>query len=312
MIGNLVATPVLARAEVVRRMAAADVPAPVPAPVPVRPTSDDVITTRFAQIKLKRIPASPAEGFLMGSTDDDKDSEKYEKPQHRVRITRPFYLGVYEVSQAQYEAVMGDNPSNFSAGGDGKEKVAGLETGQHPVEQVSWLDAVKFCNKLGEREGRRPFYDIDGDTVTVRDWKAPGYRLPTEAEWEYACRANATPPARYSFGDDVAELGEYGWFGGNSDNRTHPVGQKKPNGFGLFDMHGNVWEWCWDSYAEGYYSVSPVDNPTGPAPASDRVLRGGGWSTAPRYCRSANRSGLTPGYRSSRLGFRLALVQSGG
>ena len=131
-----------------------------------------------------------------------------------MRISKPFYLGVYEVTQAQYEAVMGNNPSYFSANGGGKDKVAGQSTGQHPVEKVSWLDAVIFCNKLSEREGRKPFYEIDGEEVRVPDWNGPGYRLPTEAEWEYACRANASTPTRYSFGDDAAELGEYGWFDG--------------------------------------------------------------------------------------------------
>jgi formylglycine-generating enzyme required for sulfatase activity len=262
----------------------------------------EFITTKVGQIKLKRIPAGE---FLMGSPDDDKDAEAEEKPQHRVRITRPFYLGIYEVTQAQYETVMGENPSWFSATGKGKEKVAGQSTDQHPVEGVSWLDAVRFCNKLSEREGMNPFYQIKGEDVSVPQWKGSGYRLPTEAEWEYACRAGSK--TRFSFGDEQAGLGEHGWFEGNAGFRTHPVGQLVPNGFGLYDMHGNAWEWCWDGYGENSYAKSPADDPTGPLGAAHRVIRGGSWSNYPRYCRSAYRSWLTPGYRFS--GLRLALVQ---
>ena len=149
------------------------------------------------------------------------------------------------------------------------------------MERVSWLNAIQFCNKLSDKEGKKPFYEIDGGDVRVPDWNGQGYRLPTEAEWEYACRANAPTPTRYSFGDDAEDLGDYGWFSGNSD-RTHPVGQKRPNGFGLFDMHGNVAEWCWDWYREGYYNQSPADDPTGPATASGRVFRGGSWDQLPR------------------------------
>jgi formylglycine-generating enzyme required for sulfatase activity len=269
----------------------------------------EFITTRIGQIKLKRIPAG---SFLMGSPDDDKEAFGREKPQHRVRISKPFYVGVYEVTQAQYEAVMGNNPSYFSPNGGGKEKVAGQLTDQHPVKSISWLDAVTFCNKLSEREGRKPFYEIDGKEVRVPDWSGPSYRLPTEAEWEYACRGNSSTPMRYSFGDDAAELGEYAWFGEDfSKGATHPVGQKKPNGFGLHDMHGNVWEWCWDWFGEDYYKQSPAADPTGPEVASDRVYRGGGWYNLPRYCRSAYRDRDAPGYRFSFLGFRMALVQSG-
>ncbi len=257
---------------------------------------------------LKLIPAGE---FMMGSPDNDKDAGSDEKPQHRVRISKSFYLGVYEVTQAQYKAVMGNNPSSFPPNGDGKDKVAGQSTDQYPVDSVSWFDAVNFCNKLSAKEGRRPFYEIDDKYVRVPDWNGPGYRLPTEAEWEYACRANASTPTRYSFGDDAAQLDEYGWFQVNS-SRTHPVGRKKPNGFGLHDMHGNVWEWCWDWYGEGYYKQSREDDPTGPAArvGLSRVFRGGGWTVGPRFVRSASRFGREPDARGS-LGFRLALGQSG-
>jgi formylglycine-generating enzyme required for sulfatase activity len=199
----------------------------------------------------------------MGSPGDDKDARDNEKPQHRVRITLSFYLGIHEVTQAQYEAVMGNNPSYFSANGGGKDHVAGQSTDRHPVEKVSWPDAVTFSNKLSQKEGLKPFYEIDGDKVRVTDSNRPGYRLPTEAEWEYACRANAPTVPRYSFGGDAASLGEFAWFKDNSGGKTHPVGEKRSNGFGLFDMHGNAWEWCWDGYGENYYKDSPKDNPRG-------------------------------------------------
>ena len=218
----------------------------------------------------------------MGSPEGTGDEDEH--PQHEVRITRPFYLGVTEVTQAQYEAVMGNNPSWFAATGFGKDKVAGQSTGQHPVENVSWLDAVKFCNKLSELEGRKPFYEIDGETVRVPDWKASGYRLPTEAEWEYAC------------GGDPADLEEHAWFEGNSGKVTHPVGKKLTNRFGLHDMLGNVCEWCWDAYDKDYYKQSPRDDPTGPdaAGAADRVYPGRGLVQLPRHCRSASVRGARP------------------
>jgi formylglycine-generating enzyme required for sulfatase activity len=132
--------------------------------------------------------------------------------------------------------------------------------------------------------------------------------LPTEAEWEYACHAGST--TRYHFGDDAASLGEYAWYDGNSGDKTHPVGQKRPNAWGLFDMHGNVWEWCWDEYDEGYYAHSPGVDPLGPSRAAVRVLRGGGLDDFPRDCRSADRRRFTPVYRYDDLGFRVARVQS--
>jgi len=257
---------------------------------------------------LKLIPAGE---FFMGSPDDAIEAENDEKPLHRVRISKPFYLGACEVTQGQYEAVMGNNPSHFSANGDGKDRVAGQSTDQFPVENISWLDAIQFSNKLSEKEGKKPFYEIDGRDVRVPDWNGQSYRLPTEAEWEYACRANASTRTRFSFGDNVVELELYGWVDGNSEQRTHPVSQKRPNGFGLYDMHGNVWEWCWDWYREGYYNQSPANDPTGPAGASDRVIRGGSSFSDPRYDRSSDRGWIAPGNRDGNIGFRLALGQSG-
>jgi formylglycine-generating enzyme required for sulfatase activity/serine/threonine protein kinase len=257
---------------------------------------------------LKLIPDGE---FFMGSPDDAIEAENDEKPQHRVRITKPYYLGACEVTQAQYEAVMGNNPSHFSANGAGKDRVAGQSTEQCPVENVSWFDAIKFCNKLSEKEGRKPFYEIDGKEVRVPDWSRQGYRLPTEAEWELACRANAPTWTRFSFGDSVSELRLYGWFNGNSELRTRPVGQKRPNAFGVYDMHGNVWEWCWDVGLDGFfYKRSPPVDPLGLSGAGGRIIRGGAWNSGPRDCRSADRDGHVTSDRADYMGFRVAFGTS--
>jgi formylglycine-generating enzyme required for sulfatase activity len=232
-------------------------------------------------------------------------------PQCRVRISKPFFLGVFEVTQAQHQAVMGNNPSRFTASGSGKDKITWESTDRYPVEEVSWLDAVQFCNKLSEKEGRSPFYEINGKQVRVRDWNGLGYRLPTEAEWEYACRANSSSPTRFSFGDNTEELGFYGSFRDNSDQRTHAVGKKRPNAFGLYDMHGNVYEWCWDWWGEAYSDQSPAVDPTGPPGASDRVVRGGSWKIKADRARSAARSKRIANYRGTAVGFRLAVSQFG-
>jgi formylglycine-generating enzyme required for sulfatase activity len=258
-----------------------------PAPV-VEP---EFLTTRTGQIKLKRIPAGK---FLMGSPVGVAEMDEH--PQHEVQITRPFYLGVYEVTQGQYRAVMGNNPSGSTGSDDS------------PVKQVLWLDAVKFCNRLSEREGRKPYYRIEVDTQNVTIAGGDGYRLPTEAEWEYACGAGTT--TRYSFGDDENALGQYAWYGVNSGGRTHPVGAKQPNAFGLYDMHGNVWELCWDWYNPDYYKQSPLLDPQGPERAVFRVIRGGCWRDIPRLARSAFRYKCGPEYRGSDVGFRVARVQS--
>jgi formylglycine-generating enzyme required for sulfatase activity len=223
----------------------------------------------------------PAGSFMMGADKNFEDTVDNETPRHRVSISKPFYLGKYEVTQAQWTAVMGNNPSNFK----GRRS--------NPVEQVSWNDAQAFIKRLNQKEGHNR------------------YRLPTEAEWEYAARAGTT--GRYSFGDDAGQLGRYAWCGENyNSGSTHPVGQKKPNAWGLYDMHGNVLEWVQDRY--GDYSNSSVTDPTGPSSGSDRVSRGGGWFFNPQGCRTAVRDGVPPDFRRgfpdglyAINGFRLAL-----
>ncbi|MFH1422540.1 MAG: SUMF1/EgtB/PvdO family nonheme iron enzyme, partial [Planctomycetota bacterium] len=230
----------------------------------------DIITNSIG-MQFKLIPAG---SFVMGSPDSDMSGANGdEKPQHTVNITRSFYIGIYEVTQAQWREVMGNNPSYFS--GDNL-----------PVECVSWDDVQGFITALNNREG-----------VTY-------YRLPTEAEWEYACRAGST--TRYCFGDDTGLLGDYAWYWSNSGNTTHPVGTKLPNAWGLYDMHGNVWEWCNDWYGETYYTSSPANDPQGPASGQYRVLRGGCWSNFVNSCRSAVRYRYWSSYRYFLIGFRLA------
>lgn len=239
--------------------------------------------TNSIGMKLKLIPAAE---FLMGSPESDEDAADGERPQHRVRITKPFYLGVTEVTQGQWEAVMGTGTRPWS----GKTNVK--EGSDYAASYVSWDDAVEFCKKLSSKEG-----------VT--------YRLPTEAEWEYACRGETT--TEYHFGDDASRLGEYVWFRDNADAvgeaSAHRVGQKKANPFGLYDMHGNVLEWCADGWDSDYYEDSPTDDPTGPTAGSIRVLRGGGWRSFARYCRSAYRGIGSPFHRNYDFGFRVASVR---
>ena len=250
-------------------------------------------------IKLEMIKIL-AGSFTMGS--DEYDGEK---PKHQVKL-QEFYLGKYPVTQEQYESVMGNNPSNFQ------------DNPKNPVEQVSWDDAKEFCQKLNQFTGKK-------------------YRLPTEAEWEYACRAGTQ--TRYYFGDDQSFLKEYAWYGDNSgdsfldtikmwdadpnwenyykklmDNncKTHPVGEKKLNNWGLYDMSGNVWEWCedpWhDSYANKPKNIKNNGNTIwSSSDISFRVLRGGSWSNDSRYCRSAYRNGFDADVRYYAIGFRLAV-----
>ena len=211
----------------------------------------------------------PAGEFMMGS-----DEHSSEKPVHKVTISKPFYLGTYPVTQREWKAVMGTNPSYFK--GDNL-----------PVENVSWSDVQEFVKKLNEKEG------------------TDKYRLPSEAEWEYAARAGTT--TRYSFGDDESRLGDYAWYNGNSGSKTHNVGTKKPNPRGLYDMHGNAWEWVQDKW-HGNYNSAPTDGSAWEDRNGSCVDRGGSWDDSAKYCRSANRYSNVPGYRYNFLGFRLLRI----
>ena len=225
--------------------------------------------------------------FIMGSPENElgrRDDDGGEK-QHQVTLTKRFYLGKYPVTQKEYQAVMGNNPSKFM--GDNL-----------PVEQVSWDDAKSFCSKLNDLK---------------RNELPAGYRfdLPTDAQWEYACRAGTTTALNNGLNltSEIVlcpNLDEVAWYVGNSDVKTHPVGQKKPNTWGLYDMHGNVWEWCNDWYAD--YPSGAVTDPTGPASGSLRVVRGGSWLCFALRCRSAYRGGRDPMHRDGDVGFRIALV----
>jgi formylglycine-generating enzyme required for sulfatase activity len=222
----------------------------------------------------------PAGTFMMGSPESEEDREDDEH-QHQVTISKAFYMQTTEVTQGQWKAVMGTEPWK------GEDYIK--EGANYPAVYVSWNDAVAYCKKLSEKEGKT-------------------YRLPTEAQWEYACRAGTK--TTWSFGNDEKALGDYAWYDKNAwdidEKYAHQVGLKKPNAFGLYDMHGNVWEWCHDYYGEDYYKQSPKKDPTGPASGSSRVLRGGSWwFDHARYARSALRSGLVAAYRYSLCGFRL-------
>jgi formylglycine-generating enzyme required for sulfatase activity len=217
-------------------------------------------------VKMDLVPI-PAGEFVMGCDDGNAS----EKPAHTVRITHPFYMGKFEVTQSAYEAIMGTNPS--------------LLKGENlPVEnEVKFSDAEEFCKRLSKNTGK-----------TIR--------LPTEAEWEYACRAGTT--TKYNTGNDETALGQAGWYRTTS---THPVGQKTPNAWGLYDMHGNVWEWCQDWYSEDYYAKSPFDDPHGPPQGTQRVARGGSWKHGPYDCRVTSRVGFHPESHAVNGGFRVVM-----
>ena len=219
-----------------------------------------------------------------------------EEPIHSVTLSS-FWIDKYEVTQEEWETVMTGNNNGISA-------TPSWFSGNpnRPVEQVSWYAAIVFCNRKSTQEGLTPAYTINGTNVSC-NWSANGYRLPTEAEWEYAARGgNQSNGYTYSGSNTV---GNVAWYHDNSSYRTHDVGTKAANELGIYDMSGNVWEWCWDWYWYGSYSSSPSSNPRGPYYGSNRVGRGGSWSYYDGYCRVANRDGNSPGDTGNLLGFRL-------
>jgi len=258
-------------------------------PPPRRPSSGDLSGSVIDAHGYKMV-SLPGGSFEMGCTPGAGECDHFfaEKPVHRVTISG-FSMGATEVTQGVYRSVMGTNPSKLSSCGD-----------DCPVEQVSWFDAVKFANALSRQEGLEECYSISGESVSwPKRLSCTGYRLPTEAEWEYAARAGED--TLYAGGDKLRKLA---WYAGNSSGKTHAVGSKQENAWGLYDMTGNVEEWCWDWYDE-YQSGSSVD-PVGAQSGSDRVLRGGGWSGTPRLVRVAYRGRDAPSYRVYYVGLRLS------
>ena len=248
---------------------------PTPTPKPVKNEPAKTITNSLGM----EFVLVPAGSFQMGCDKNFDDCSDDELPRHSVTISKEFYLGKYEVTQEHWVAVMGSNPSKFKAR-------------TRPVEQVSWDDVQTFIRKLNAKEGSQK------------------YRLPTEAEWEYAARADSG--GKWCFGDDESRLSQFAHYDQDYDqctsneSCTNPVGKLSANAWGLYDMHGNVWEWVQDWYGENYYSNSPATDPTGPSSGSCRVFRGGSWDRYAQLCRSALRNCRDPGYRNVDLGFRLA------
>lgn len=214
----------------------------------------------------------PAGSFKMGA-DCSLENCNGDEPLHKVTISKPFQLGKYEVTQGQWAAVMGNNPSSFKGR-------------TYPVENVSWEEAQEFIKRLNKME------------------KTTRYRLPTEAEWEYAARAGTN--TAWSFGDDPKDMDRFGWYSRNAEDSTHPVGRKEANAWGLHDMHGNVWEWVQDRYDKDYYANSPEIDPAGPEKGTFRINRGGSWIYNSDYARCAFRHPNRAGLKRSRVGFRLA------
>jgi uncharacterized protein (TIGR02996 family) len=263
----------------------------------VRPVVPEVLNSIGMRLAL-----IPPGRFRMGRPDDEEGPLRGEGPQHEVEISRAFYLGVFPVTQAQWLAVMGTNPSYFCATGEGKDEVAGLDTSDFPVEEVSWEDVQAFLERLSALPQEKE-----------KGWQ---YRLPSEAEWEYSCRGGASSSTAFYFGDSLASTqanfnGDYPYDGAEKGPylaRTCAVGSYRPNVFGLFDLHGQVWEWCSDWYDGDYYGTSPPRDPPGPSSGSYRVFRGGGWYHDGLYCGAAIRAGCTPSSRLHFLGFRVAAV----
>ncbi len=231
----------------------------------------------------------PAGTFTMGAADELKAQlkakeawtrfDECERPPHKVTLSKPFLIGKYEVTQKQWTAVMG-----------GKKKPSAFKGENLPVESVSWAEVQSFLTALNKKEGKDK------------------YRLPTEAEWEYCCRAGGEGvygQTKEGAAITPESLGDYAWYTANAGNKTHPVGTKKPNAWGLYDMHGNVWEWCQDWYGFGFYANAPANDPVNAETETERVIRGGSWFLGPNNLRCSFRGGSLPDAKSSYIGFRL-------
>ncbi len=226
--------------------------------------------------------------FEMG--DHFNEGETGELPVHEVTLNS-FLIGQYEVTQDEYEAVMDWNPANGYGVGD-----------IYPVYNVTWYNAVEYCNALSEQEDFTPCYDLSDWSC---DFSADGYRLPTEAEWEFAARGGVNWADNYRYSGTTDNLGDYAWYSSNSGSQTHEVGTKESNQPNIYDLSGNVWEWCNDWYSSSYYGSSPDINPTGPNSGSYRVLRGGSWFSDAGFCRVAYRNSSLPGHWYFSIGFRI-------
>lgn len=259
------------------------------------------VGSRMLDVQQGRVPSGPIAGitnhfpglvwiapgeFMMGSAPEEVGRDSDEGPQTKVIIGQGFYFGKHEVTQGEYQALMGVNPS-INAGNP-----------LRPVEKLSWYEAMEFCERLTTQAER--------DAKLPEGWE---FRLPTEAEWEYACRAGTT--TRFSYGEDKAELqlGDFGWFTRNSDSMTHPVGVKQPNAWGLYDMHGNVWEWCLDRWG-GLLPGGSITNTPAAASGTLRGARGGSWLYEARSCRSANRDDYSAANKCGDLGMRVVLART--
>jgi formylglycine-generating enzyme required for sulfatase activity len=276
-------------------------------------TTSTSTTKTKTKIEMVSVPGG---SFEMGNPDTSIAYSDSERPVHTVTLDG-FKMGKYPVTQEQYRAVMEKDP-NYFHGGPGREAAAGEVQEKRPVEQVSWYDAIVFCNKLSMAEGLTPAYRINGSTNPA-DWgdvptgnnstwnavaivNATGYRLPTEAQWEYAAKGGKGAPGNYTYAGSN-DIDAVAWYDGNSGEKTHEVGKKKANGLGLYDMSGNVWEWCWDWY--GGYPSGPQTDPYGAVSGAGRVIRGGGWYDSAEYVRSAFRNIIDPYFGDCYIGFRL-------
>lgn len=243
---------------------------------------------RFSSSETILIPliSVSAGTFNMGEAESRRESN-YEGPLHAVTL-ESFFMSATEITQKQFTAVMNYNPSVFKDNAD------------LPVENISWKEAANFCNRLSEKNGLEPCYN---EKTWLCDTAKSGFRLPSEAEWEYACRANTS--TFFHTGDTEKDLARAGWYRKNSGNKSQVVGKKEPNKWGLYDMHGNIWEMCNDWYGENYYSESPSVKPLGPQKGIKKVLRGGSWSHPPAACRAGDRWSVDPDGKFGNVGFRI-------